>query len=386
MTRLTLVLIAILALGQIEAEAQVVSEVVDVLELEEASDHLTSILQLIADSRGGAWALDTGTHGVIRFSETGEMLVFGREGEGPGEFERPWRMSLVRDTLWVVDTGLDRITGLDPISGEPLGTIGGGPLWRSLPEAGQRSLAPVGVTEVGVLVVIDDGGTGLDLVLLSRDEAGERLDLLNLERPDENLPVVVPGHANPIRISNPFSNSDLLALDHYGRYAGRVRQRPSFEVEVVSLGGAVGREVIPWPLERREVTDQERAVWLASQWYSSDFVEAGFFPTEEAARKAVESALRTDMKPVVRRLTRGVFDRTVFFDEDGYLWHQDWSVGEAPRRWYRLSAEGRSLEFTLEDGEILLDITGRFLWKQRYDSLDVPHLTRVELSGSGHLP
>ena len=34
----------------------------------------------------------------------------GRQGEGPGEFQRPVRGGWIGDTLWVSDTGLDRVT------------------------------------------------------------------------------------------------------------------------------------------------------------------------------------------------------------------------------------------------------------------------------------
>ena len=379
--------VGLLALSHAEASAQVNAEVADVLHLQEASYHLTRIQQLIADSQGGAWAIDSQIEGVVRFSESGEMVVFGRMGSGPGEFQQPWRMSLVRDTLWVVDIGLDRISGLDPRTGQSLATIGGGSLWRGLPEAGRQSMAPLEVTEGGVLVAIEEPESAtIVLVLLDRDEPGRRRDLLRLEQSDADLHVEVPGHSNPIRIPNPFSNSDLLALDNYGRYVAKVRQRPSFEVEVVELAEEPEHNMIPWALERREVTDEERAAWLATEELSRTFARRRFFPSEDAAREAIEDALVTGLVPMVRRMTQGVFERTTFIDGEGALWFEGWSVGEAPPRWHRLSPEGGELKFTLEDGELLLDIAGRFLWKQRFDSMDVPHLTRVELAPSGVLP
>ena len=51
-----------------------------------------------------------------------------------------------------------------------------------------------------------------------------------------------------------------------------------------------------------------------------------------------------------------------------------------------LASEGLELEFTLESGELLLDVAGRFLWKQRVNSMGVPQLTRVELRGVGLVP
>lgn len=387
MIRLVLAVIGVVLWGHAEAGGQINAAVTDILYLEEASAHLTRVQQLIADPRGGAWAIDSQIEGVVRFTESGEMLVFGREGSGPGEFQRPWRMSLVRDTLWVVDLGLDRISGLDPRTGESLGTIIGRNLWRGLSEATGQALAPLQVTQSGVLVAVEDPeATGIAVILLGRDEPGQRQDLLHLERSEDELHVEVPGHSNPIRISNPFSNSDLLALDNFGKYLGSVHQRPSFNIEVVNLEEEPDYSVVPWFTKRREVTDEERTTWLATQEWSNSFVRARFFPSEVVAREAIEAALVTGLTPVVRRLPRGVFERTAFIDGEGDLWFEGWSVGEVPRRWHRLSLEGGELKFTLEDGELLLDIAGRFLWKQRFDSMDVPHLTRVELARSEILP
>jgi len=367
---------ALILIGQNEVGGQINAEVKDILSLEEASAVLTRVQQLIADPRGGAWVLDSQIEGVVRFTENGEMLVFGRKGSGPGEFQRPWRMSLVRDTLWVVDLGLHRISGLDPLTGESLGTINGRPLWLALPEVG----TPLQVTETGILVAVEEPESGtVALVLLDRDELGKSRDLMRLERSDSDLHVEVPGHSDPIRITNPFSNSDLLALDNYGKYVARVRQSPSFEVEVVELRNEPERTTISWALERRNVTNEERAAWQADQRYSISFARARFFASEEEAGKAIEDALVTGLAPVVRRLTRGVFEQSAFIDEDGDLWFEGWSGGEAPHKWFRLTPEGAEPELTFRNGELLLDIAGRFLWKQAFNSLDVPRLTRVEL-------
>jgi len=387
MVRLVLVLTGVIILGHSKAEAQINAEVIDVLHLQEASYQLTRIQQLIADPQGGAWVLDSQTDGVIRFTESGEMLTFGRKGSGPGEFQRPWRMSLVRDTLWVVDLGLDRASGLDPHTGEPLGTINGGRLWRGLPEASGKPIAPMQVTQSGVLLAVEEPETAsIALILLGRDEPWQRQELLRLERSDDDLLVEVPGHSEPIRITNPFSNSDLLALDNRGKYVARVRQRPSFEVEVVGLDGEPEHSVIPWALKRREVASEERVTWLTTQEWSTSFVRARFFPTETAATDAIKDALKTGLTPVVRRQTLGMFEQATFIDGQGGPWFEGWSIGDVPRRWYRLSPEGLDLEFTLESGELLLDVAGRFLWKQRVNSMGVPQLTRVELARSEILP
>jgi len=382
MIRSVLMVVALVALGGGELRAQAEEQIANVFELESASIHLTRIEQLIADSVGGSWALDSQTPGVIRFTEVGDMLTFGRDGSGPGEFQSPWRMSLVRDTLWVVDVGLDRITGIDPITGVSLGTISGRTLWRILPEAGQQAMAPLQVTETGVLVALEEPEESMVLlVLLDRDRPGRRKDLMWLAQPDADLSIEIPGHSNPIRIPNPFSNSDLLSLDGRGRFLARVRQQPSFQAEVIDLHEDDVPVVLRWSFERREVTEDQQMAWLEGQTeLARGFARRGFFASEAAAMEAIESALETELTPAVRRSARGVFERTTFIDEQGSAWFEGWSLGESHHEWYRLTPEGGALELALENGEELLGVSGRFLWKQRFDSLGVPHLTRVELA------
>ena len=219
------------------------------------------------------------------------------------------------------------------------------------------------------------------LVLLDRDRPGGRKDLMRLAQPDADLSIEVPGHVNPIRIPNPFSNSELLSLDNHGRFFARVRQQPSFQAEVIDFRGDDDPMVLGWPFERREVTSDQRMAWLEGQTeLAQGLARRGFFASEAAAREAIESALETELAPAVRRSSRGVFERTTFVDERGCPWFEGWSLGGSQHEWYRLSPEGAALEFTLENGEELLGVSGPFLWKQRFDSLGVPHLTRVELT------
>ncbi|MCH7933341.1 MAG: hypothetical protein IIC36_05030 [Gemmatimonadetes bacterium] len=55
------------------------------------------------------------TSNVLFFSETGESLgSIGRDGEGPGEFRKAWRLGWIADTLYVYDFSLRRFTLIDP--------------------------------------------------------------------------------------------------------------------------------------------------------------------------------------------------------------------------------------------------------------------------------
>jgi hypothetical protein len=342
---------------------------------------LTRIQQLIAGADGGAWAIDSRIRGVLRIEPSGSVSVLGREGSGPGEFSDPWRLSLVRDTLWVTDVGLDRITGIDPKTGLPLGMISGFSVWSASPLKGGVSVAPLSVAESGeVLVAIHEPGSSVvELALVRRSWPVEHRRVLELAREDDDLTVVVPGERPPIRFTNPFSNADLLTLDARGRVVGAVRQDSTLVVDKVALDGSDRRSSLRWSLERSFVSTEERRTWLAveGEGWIRTFARRGIFETPAAARKAIESALPGGRRPVVRRATRGVFERSTFIDRKGAVWLEGWNVGRSPRPWYRLDEGGAELTLTLADDEVLLDADDEFAWVQGFDELGVPRVSRI---------
>lgn len=59
---------------------------------------------------GTLYLLDYQSYRVLGVQPpTGDTVVIGREGEGPGEFERPVAMAVSGDTVWVHDTGTGRL-------------------------------------------------------------------------------------------------------------------------------------------------------------------------------------------------------------------------------------------------------------------------------------
>ena len=60
-------------------------------------------------------ALNAGTDQLLFFSANGQLLrSTGRSGDGPGEFRKPsWMGHAIRDTLWVWDDGLLRLSAFD---------------------------------------------------------------------------------------------------------------------------------------------------------------------------------------------------------------------------------------------------------------------------------
>lgn len=74
-----------------------------------------SILSYGISNSGTIYILDSIDRSISAFAETGEFVErFGRRGKGPGEFESPSRLYVIRDTVFVYDPGLGRIVRFTP--------------------------------------------------------------------------------------------------------------------------------------------------------------------------------------------------------------------------------------------------------------------------------
>ncbi|HZD06102.1 MAG TPA: hypothetical protein VE173_14420, partial [Longimicrobiales bacterium] len=82
---------------------------------------LTAVADLSTGPPGGVFVLLPQDHEVRAFDASGHFVrAIGREGEGPGELQRPQALGFRGDTLWVQDPGLRRVV-LFGAAGEPLG-------------------------------------------------------------------------------------------------------------------------------------------------------------------------------------------------------------------------------------------------------------------------
>lgn len=84
-------------------------------------DALTSVADLVAGPSGELFVLLPQEHRVKVFDSAGGFVrSIGREGEGPGELQRPVALGFVEDTLWVQDAGPRKLVLYSP-TGELLG-------------------------------------------------------------------------------------------------------------------------------------------------------------------------------------------------------------------------------------------------------------------------
>jgi hypothetical protein len=75
---------------------------------------LGSVIDVAVSPEGTVFVLDSFEPAVRRFSVSGESLSFGREGQGPGEFELPNHIGIVGDeAIEVIDLRRRRLTHMD---------------------------------------------------------------------------------------------------------------------------------------------------------------------------------------------------------------------------------------------------------------------------------
>lgn len=64
----------------------------------------SNILRLKTDSKNNIYILDSRNFCIVKFSDQGKFLKkFGRQGNGPGEFTRPYDLEIQNDTIFLAD-------------------------------------------------------------------------------------------------------------------------------------------------------------------------------------------------------------------------------------------------------------------------------------------
>jgi len=71
---------------------------------------LANPCDLIISPEGFIYILDSQDNNIKMFKKDGSFAkCIGRQGQGPGEFVRPWTISIIKDKIYVTDTGNRRI-------------------------------------------------------------------------------------------------------------------------------------------------------------------------------------------------------------------------------------------------------------------------------------
>jgi len=80
------------------------------------------IAELVVAEDGTIWVVDAGARAISAFDAAGAFLrTLGGPGSGPGELDAPAMVRIVRDTVFVYDAGLQRVSRFS-LRGESLGS------------------------------------------------------------------------------------------------------------------------------------------------------------------------------------------------------------------------------------------------------------------------
>ena len=273
---------------------------------------LSRVLDVVVDSRGGAYLIDTGDAAVVTLNpDLTHDRTIGREGEGPGEFLYPIRLQVLPgDSLVVWDSRLQRSTVFAAGSDEPTYVHSPGTqeridiAWRLPGHARYVGKSSPAFTP-------DASDEGRTQVLRSvREEAGQVLDDVFAEYPDDEglvfrRPGMVAVGPHPFGRRSFFemlgermvhASSDAVAvriidLDGCAEVAFAY-EVPPIRVTAAELDtaaeeagdrlGSVLREGAPhvWPALTGLVVDDEDRIWLGIRKVDRASVEWAAFTPE----------------------------------------------------------------------------------------------------------
>ena len=217
------------------------------------------------------------------------------------------------------------------------------------------------------------------------------VSLASLDLRGRSLAVPVSTGDGSVQVRNPFSHSDMLAIDPSGRYVPVIRRpkpasaRALFTVErndvLESIVDTIRVPYTPRPVQRRDVR-----AWAENLGAVERMVELGAFPSQAAGVNAVLKALGTpDYHPPIRNRGRGIVEDGVLFDSEGKLWLQVSDVSGRINDWIVISSDG-GVEVSRVSVPVrarLLAVQANRVWAEARDDYGVPMVQVFELRRSG---
>jgi hypothetical protein len=340
---------------------------------------LTTVSGVTVSRDGTLYVAQPQEHVVKVYDSAGRYLrSIGREGAGPGEFERPSTLGWRGDTLWVADAPQIRI-GLFRPDGTFLRSIRfsqASPLTNGRPQIPGSLLADGSVVGFwqAPLGVLAAGPVQAPVVRFSPH--GEPLEVI-AQRERRNEYGQLRGDRGTSYFAQPFTDSPLMAVAPDGsgiiivrREAAAGAEPATFSVRRITPSGTVtfSRNYLyrPLPLSADAV---ERAV----QEHMARMSNAGIPRPEAAAlRRALrENLYRPRFLPPVTAVVVG---------RDGTIWLRREELGRPMAWWHVLDARGRLIARAWVPARISVRYADRTqLWAVELDELDVPTLVRFRV-------
>ena len=318
---------------------------------------------------------------VRRWSAGGTPAgTIGRQGEGPGEFTQPGRMGFFGDSLWVMDSGLNRVSYFD-LEGGFLGSVSPeisleGPNGRAVrPSYPLRDGTFTARPGAGALQIAT--GQLTENPMMRIDAEGKLLGTIWLQpyRPLDILALIDEGGRGGMFSSQAFRDPPVTALLERGllvidRRAWTGSGPATIGVTKIDLAGdtlfARSFPYTPVPLASERVDSVVRATTERLRSYSEgDIREATYHPSH--------------LPPV----------GGVVVGRDGTIWlrHYDRTLseeGEEVYAWWVLDGEGQPLARALTPARLRpRTISSDAVWGVERDELDVEYIVRYRLVKGG---
>jgi hypothetical protein len=359
----------------------IASEELRIGSVDDSATALTYVIAAAIDDEGGIYSLHSGESAVRVHNAAGApLLTIGRSGEGPGEFRRASALGIRGDTLWVLDTSLNRFSFFDRLGGllrsrdiridagrdpskrppVPRGLLADGTIWGE-PHASPFAIADGTITENAVVRM------GWDAAVM--DTLFRRSVANTVWRGDH------PSGTSWSIGSQPFADNDLVGISSNRREIVSVQRAATdaasaeFTVTKLTLNGdtiwARAFKYAPRSIPEG-VVDSVVDEFGAAVLRGSD--SAG----GRGRALALASFYRPPALPPVSSLLLG---------RDGSVWLQRENTGAKESDWWVLDVDGAmygSVAFPA-NASLLAAEHGR-VWAMVFDSLDVPYITRYAVA------
>lgn len=311
--------------------------------------------------------------GVVSLSHGGELeAVWGRTGQGPGEFRTPARIGLIGDSIWVADPALNRVTFFDR-SGTPLSTsdrrspaLGSG-LDPGLPATILVDGSFLATPRYDIDRAIDQT-TGIPLLLVTRRG---RVDTLAFQEAARQW-WRIPFRGSVLTTASPFATLSLHDASASGEHLAWVIDRGgSFVVSVLDVA-AGGIATFSVAYEPQLVTDAliDRLVADRVGAIMADFGTL-IGSRQRLATAAHQSIPQPDHLPPVTAV--------VVAADGASVWLRREATSTDEVRWEHYRRDG------VELGRIVLPVAVEVhsawsgsLWGTVPDALDVPVIVRID--------
>jgi hypothetical protein len=313
------------------------------------------------------------------YSAAGRYLrSFGREGAGPGEFDRPSTLGWRGDTLWVADPAQTRISLFRP-DGRFIRSIS---FSASAPLTEGRTQIPGYLLSDGSVLgwwqaplqVLAQGPVSVPMVRFNA--RGEPINVIARRESRNEFGQIVEGTSRTY-FPQPFTDSPLDAVAPDGssvvivrRNAATTSDRTVFSVQRIDGSGRVSLSrnysYRPLPL-------------------SSDAVDRAL---DEHVSGLGETRIRTPEANVLRRQLRRQLYRPRFLPpvtglllgRDGTIWLRREELGRPMAWWHVLDPGGRIIGRTWIPARLSVRYADRTqIWAVERDELDVPTLVRFRI-------